>query len=190
MLDGGPTPGGKPSTLASPLPSGTGKFCAKARFCRRIFRHRNRTLIGRRIKYLHAMPLYFSLHAAVTGSIWIPSCLWIFALRCALPVRHFLDAGFGHWGVRVFAPGALPSGVGTRSGAGRGGLPGGPHRRFLQGLRNRLEFIQGDLAMEKSLLPGDFFDLVVSNPPYHAEGGRANRTEALRRARHETTRFF
>lgn len=113
-----------------------------------------------------------------------------FAVRCAPSVQHFLDVGC-NTGVCLFAlqtrfPKALGRGLELDEMACRAARIAAS----LQGLRNRLEFIQGDLAMEKTLLPGDAFDLVVSNPPYYTEGGRVNHSEALRRARHDHDAVF
>ena len=58
----------------------------------------------------------------------------------------------------------------------------------MNGLNERVEFINCDVKDVKAYLPGGSFDAVVSNPPYMACGtGIKNAGDAKTAARHETT---
>jgi len=60
-----------------------------------------------------------------------------------------------------------------------------------QGLRDRLDFIEGDLAIEEQMLPGCSFELVVSNPPFFIDGGTRTSPDPRRRAaRHDEHGFL
>lgn len=191
VLDAGPTAGGKPSTLARPLPEGGWEILRPGPTLPPDFPATpspapewTRDKIPACSAFVFQPPLdgyRFNLDSIL---------LVDFARRHAPPVRHFLDAGAGT-GVCAFwlqehFPQALGRGLEIDEDACRAARAAAS----LQGLCDRLEFIRGDIAEEKILLPGDAFDLVVSNPPYYAEGGQTNRTESLRRARHDNGSKF
>jgi len=189
VLDGGETPGGLPSTLARPTDDGW--------------------------EVLRAGPVIpGAWPAPLTPAGWtrdrIPACAaWVlqpptgnrFTLDAIL-LAHFarrwaprklarlLDLGAGtgvcaFW-LRERLPGALGCSLeidGTAAAAAR--LAAGE-----QSLRADLEFIAGDLADEAQMLPGDAFDLVVSNPPYFTHDRRPGPDPDRRRGRHDDGDFL
>ncbi|MDE2059550.1 MAG: methyltransferase domain-containing protein [candidate division NC10 bacterium] len=58
----------------------------------------------------------------------------------------------------------------------------------LNGLRNRIEIVEGDLRRITGLLPAARFDMVLCNPPYREiASGRLSPDPEIRQAKHELT---
>lgn len=190
VLDAGPTRGGRPSSLVRVRPDGGWEILREGATPPDSWNSpapdpgwtRDKIPACDRFVFQPARDGYrFNLDSILLSD---------FALRCMPHPADFLDLGAGSGVCAFWLQAHFPQAVGCGLETDENACRAARTAAALQGLCRHLEFIHGDLAHEKSLLPGDAFDLVVSNPPYYAEGGRKSRTASLLRARHDDGAFL
>ncbi len=190
VLDAGPSPGGKPSTLVRPVADGweilrpgpVDPAALPAEEPRPDWTWDRIPGIPYGT-YQSAKGVRFTLDSVLLSD---------FAVKVApRDTRRVLDAGSGS-GVCAFLvhhriAGAFVHALELDADA----VAAGRLAVRRQGLAHQIEFIEGDLAHSDLMLFGNCLDLVVSNPPYFLEPGRqASFRNDRRMARHDEQGFL
>ena len=190
ILDGGTTPGGLPSTLARPLDTGWELLRPGPVVPDRWPEEpadpdwtRDRIPACDAFAYQPSAGVRFTLDSIL---------LCHFALTNGpRNIGRHLDLGTGTGVCAFWLRSRLPDAFGQALELDPEALRAARCAAAEQGLRDGIEWIQGDLADEEQMLPGCSFDLVVSNPPFFTEGGVRTSPDPRRRAaRHDENDFL